>query len=861
MKKKTQVSLNEENVNFNKAVYLFFEMNPANRCWLITALYLAKTHRLQVVNNYSGSGLVMATLSFDKIPNNNKRKHKEWEEANIQSRSIVADVENQKDLISSLLDFRVDSHNPVEEFGLLNRCSLLDFRVDSLREGGNRSRRRSFFSNEREANQSRLIEIGEILISLSDEWYEKYGNEAFDNVLRRSLGDSRFVGALNQSLTELIFGLLDAKDGTIYNPFAGLCQLGAAAPDNNPFIWQEKKSAYYSLGQLNLLYQSKKDSTGCNEDATSDWKGRGIEYIISAPSLSTHKYYETDYYYFRRSSKDATRKAIGVYPTDFCFPADKKGEVDELFVNLVNKDWIESVILLPADTFYDTCVGHVIITVNKQKQEECRKSIRFVDASDCFVDASQDSFRPGYEIKLLVDEIIACTQTDSDQSQLVPIEIVAKNGYKLYPKLYLTPSLEDSDGKTAVELRTLLQRKATSEATASKCRRFSFYAKNSNLVGRTIHAKDLEIVGVDSIATKNKGYVKEDCLVISRLNVFEASYLSTDGEDVFLPGFYESFYVDTNVVDPDYLVDEMSKDYFKRQLDCYGNSEHWLKMSTDEFLGLKILMPATQIEQKELSIASSESRLKAREEQMRQDYEHKLEAFILNQRQRKHAVAQVLNEIIPSVKNIETFILNNESVSKKSIVSTRFNTTLEDYLASTRQMLTKLNHMVDSFTSQEEYGKPETFHLEDFLEEYCKSKRANEKYRPVFIRRYEEKESGPNVKIARKDLTQMLDNLFDNAVKYGFTEEGKDYAIRVKISAIYSSSDKVVITISNNGNLVSESIKLEKLFTWGIGRGTGTGCWQVKEIAEHYGGTADYQEYPDDPYGFVCKFSISLPIN
>ena len=54
---------------------------------------------------------------------------------------------------------------------------------------------------------------------------------------------------------------------------------------------------------------------------------------------------------------------------------------------------------------------------------------------------------------------------------------------------------------------------------------------------------------------------------------------------------------------------------------------------------------------------------------------------------------------------------------------------------------------------------------------------------------------------------------------------------------------------------------LEKLFTWGIGQGTGIGCWQIKEIAEHFGGSVSYQEYPEDPEGFACEFSIVLPLN
>ena len=36
---------------------------------------------------------------------------------------------------------------------------------------------------------------------------------------------------------------------------------------------------------------------------------------------------------------------------------------------------------------------------------------------------------------------------------------------------------------------------------------------------------------------------------------------------------------------------------------------------------------------------------------------------------------------------------------------------------------------------------------------------------------------------------------------------------------------------------------------------------KVKEIAEHYGGSASYEEFPNDPDGFVSEFRIVLPLD
>ena len=74
----------------------------------------------------------------------------------------------------------------------------------------------------------------------------------------------------------------------------------------------------------------------------------------------------------------------------------------------------------------------------------------------------------------------------------------------------------------------------------------------------------------------------------------------------------------------------------------------------------------------------------------------------------------------------------------------------------------------------------------------------------------------------------------------------------------YGTKGMACIQVANNGELVSKSIDLNKLFTWGIGKHTGIGCWQVKDIAEHFGGSVAYEELLQSPY--PCVFRINLPL-
>ena len=70
-KKFETMNTSVETEKFNKAVELFFGMNPAKRYWILLALYFAKTKNLCAINNYDGKNgdFVMASMSIDQIGN------------------------------------------------------------------------------------------------------------------------------------------------------------------------------------------------------------------------------------------------------------------------------------------------------------------------------------------------------------------------------------------------------------------------------------------------------------------------------------------------------------------------------------------------------------------------------------------------------------------------------------------------------------------------------------------------------------------------------------------------------------------------------------------------------------------------
>ena len=854
---KETMTLIEETQKFNKAVDLFFGMNPEKRLWILLMLYLGKEKSLRFVDNVSPEEYartiscnssywhVIASLDIDDI--SNKKKVEEWQNQGIANRIIWAEKPQSLDctLDELLYALDIDAHNLRESNNIDNVFK--------------RHRWEPIF----------VFEVAETFMSLSEEWYEEKSTWAFNYIIRKM---QSIYGKLNDlfvqpvEITHIVSTLLNADKGSVFNPYAGTGSYAMVIGDDCTYLGNELSQSNVLIAKLNLLINNRRNAVIERASSGANWvicDNQKFDYIVSTPPfrlpLQDSEYRTTDLDFLAKSSVAAQIRSVGVYPASICYNSNALYE--QVLSCLVDEDILDTIVLLPTSLYPNTSIETSIIVVNKNKAQQ--GSVRFVDASDCYYTDGRvkrfDLSHWTYKLHHSTRELGVA---------YVPNDDIRSNGYKIYPKLYLGKNIEVPEGMREISLFEVLTPISTRLATSKQGRVFSFSQRDSINVGGIISHTDLD---VRNIEVRDYRAINEDCLVIRRGGRFIAKYLITNGEDIYLNSSCRTFLVDTGIIDPIYLLSELSKDYFLEQVSRYGTSPAGPRMSIEDFLNLKILVPSVRDQQVKMSLDTIEKNVEVLESQKLAEYKNKMESFILNQRQRKHAVSQVLNEIVPSVENIETFILRNDNISRDSIVSPRFGTTLEAYLTSILRQLDKVVTMVDNFTSEEKFGEPQVISIEDFLSEYCESKRALN-INVVYNHSYEEEEIEQEVKISKKDLTQMLDNLVHNAVKYGRgegvesrygsnDEKANDLQIRIETSAIHDYNEPVVIKVSNNGELVSKSISLDKLFVWGVGRGSGIGCSQVKEIAEYFGGSVSYQEYPDDPDGFACEFKIVLPLN
>lgn len=212
-----------------------------------------------------------------------------------------------------------------------------------------------------------------------------------------------------------------------------------------------------------------------------------------------------------------------------------------------------------------------------------------------------------------------------------------------------------------------------------------------------------------------------------------------------------------------------------------------------------------------------------------------------------------------AVERLERFLVNSsEGIKLSSIIGQATQQTVGDLLNNLKTSIQNIEMEINNLTKSETIGEQlETLEVEHFIRGYCENLAS--KFGRHFRVGVDCRDKGLKIKISRKPLMELFDNVFTNAVRHGFTDDTReDY----KILIIISKTDKgfCKIDIANNGNPISERGRGE-YFVRGSFAGktghTGIGGARVFEICEEFNGKAI------EPYsieGFPVVISVEFPI-
>ena len=888
------VNMVAETRKFMDALDSYYSLEPLRIYDFLLFFYFAKKGTLRYVENLLPEEQHDLVFAKEECDDDLSDFWQMWNELKDSENSLSPKMKNlmreaKNEVSCKNLYLRLLRESNKETSWTFNRAIVADFSDDDDKDEI-KGIINSFNPLQSEMQESGCYELTLIdlkyiidgLTSISKAWYSANVDFAFNEILRaiqKQKQAPKEMGSYSHELAKFVAKLLNVKQGSLYEPFAGDGFLGTLLDDSVSYKGKVICYDMKPIAKLNLLLHSK-NSRSVEYNPLSAWHEKQYDNIVMLPILSREPlkrlqaYNLYDFQHLEDEPKNmlivaaesCNQKSVSVHFPSVCF--SKEGV--SLIKPLIDKDLMETVVLLPTNVLGGTYVQPLVFVTNKNKQ---RKGIvRFVDASHCFEEMS-------FAVKNFdMDSAVNLCLSNNNGKHVVdvPTSEVIDSKYIVYPLYYLNTKVECEDGKKLMPLNLCLKKLTTKYAAEKEGLFFSFNRRNSNAAEYIVKAEELQVRNMEGSQLR---VVAENCLLWTKF-IKQFAYLETNSKPVFVRPNFKAFKVNEEIITPQYLLSELYKEYFVEQLDRFGKSTfggHGAFMSVDEFLSCKIQVPMSKLEQEKAVLDEQSFLLGERAASLEAAYQEKFEDFVLGQRQRKHAVAQVLNEIMPTVQNIKDFIDNNESVSKDSVVSQRSGKKLGEYLSVLVEQTNKVIGMVDRFTSQDTYAQAEKVDLYDFLPSYVRSKEVNEicsiyfspDVKDLIVPNYpicfpEDWKIDENahcfVYISKKDLTQMLDNLIDNAKVYGFggrKEYGNEIMIAVS-SNPYGAKGMACIQVANNGELVSKGIDLNKLFTWGIGKHTGIGCWQVKDIAEHFGGSVAYEELLQSPY--PCVFRINLPL-
>jgi type I restriction enzyme M protein len=123
---------------------------------------------------------------------------------------------------------------------------------------------------------------------------------------------------------------------------------------------------------------------------------------------------------------------------------------------LLENDWLEAIVQLPNDLFYNTGIATYIWVITRNKSEERQGKVQLIDASQCYEKRRKPLGNKRVEITETARQLImqayhsftdgVLTKTAADGTEIRVESKVRKNDYFKYSKLFIMNPERDAEG-------------------------------------------------------------------------------------------------------------------------------------------------------------------------------------------------------------------------------------------------------------------------------------------------------------------------------------------------------------------------------------------------------------------------------
>ena len=795
----------------------FLDKYPKGQSWLLFLLYFAKNHWLfEDAYDYEGDCVSMLRVDIDSL----------LEKKEIFSEETVEELETKKKNGFHYYSFIV--HIPEERKGEIKEV------WEGLQKANDIEAVCHDNKNAVELHILCLIMI-EYFTHISPSELEKELIGDVSGVMRDLLFDSRRSQQSfyqDSRLTDVVVDILDAKEGRVYNPFAGACYYATALDDSVEYHGEVNNDLAYWLGRLNLLIFDRKNAV-CEKkegigidykvtvrskyDCVPDFWMDESDYIISTPPSEAinlpmkqisgsylYKDISLENEYLSCSGKAARKKAIGVYSTDVC-RCEKNKE-------LIDADLIETVILL--NEFEEDCIHiktqRVIIVVNKQK---ARKGIvRFIEGpKEYWGKAIMKLYRQEEQSEYVAD---------------ITIEEIRKKKYNLNPKEY-TISQYIPTPKAGEEIVTLSDVVEPVTQGEGKEPKIGIRDLSDNYLNCDIASEG----DADNTVCLLAGFVGGEFRV-GRLKDEAAGW----AKQLF------AFRLKGDKVSEDFLLRSIMDDNSRGQARVKSLSH---SLSLDDFLSLRILVPSREEQDRRekedvrLSLRDANEKLKKSFEDFRKDMHIK-----------KHAIGQTifnLNNWLATLQRAReegNGVLKDDAVigNIKKVAVTEIYSNLEDAMKKLSEQISRIDPGNDQVA--------EPVAITSFIEEYMEHNKHPE-FDYAYDKSSHEADADIIVNFPKKALTKIFDDIISNACFHGF---GSTASASNKVSIdIRREGTNIVLYIANNGKPLDPDFTSDDVFAYSKSTKSGSGHYgiggyEVRNLMREFGGEAEIVSTPDEAF-------------
>lgn len=682
------------------------------------------------------------------------------------------------------------------------------------------------------------------------------------SIVSNAVGRGNSVFTQPCELTEFVSKLHGDTTGKhIYNPFAGVASYQLANPKAN-FISQEINSETWAIGCIRLFLHGINPSGFYNENSLELWKGDAEKFdsIISTPpfGIPLHK---RDLYPFYSKFKHnivegfMIEKALDslkengtaqfVISLNFLFSSLEQ----EFRKYMALNGFIHSVILLPSKLFSFTSLPTAVIKMTRQRNDR----ILMIDGSSFYFKGKNRNI-------LHTNGLLSAIENKLTKFvKEISFDEISEKEFNLNPSLYVNNPMdviEVPEGYRLCKLKELV-----SYHNSGRCQKEqAIFIKGQDLSNEKFDFvrtfQDL------SFEKPNRNYtlLDKDLLLILRIgNLKPTLFKYNEGVDVCCNSNILSFEVNQKLVYPQYLANELSKDYVVKQVSARSIGI-MPSISKKDFLEIEILIPALEKQGLEVQKAMYEnekynfSLAKAKELGLESLLEKQRIDFIEEIRIKKHNLRQYIGDITSGVSGLIKYVDRNNLGNM--IYSEVLNMTLSEHLKRLSDTIEEMESKFDLLTQTNGFGLPSKVDIKKVLK--CYKSKNNYQVEYSIDEEYEKMDA--YTLINKDDLKEVIHNIISNAVMHGFIKGKNNNIIRIILS--YDKEENMhVIQISNNGKPMPKGMDTKRFGIKGEIAGDtgndGIGGYRVKSIVEHFKGSYSVENDPDSL--FPVQITVKLP--